>query len=45
MTGKELLEFKQLTKTLVPKTYGEGGWNIPDIVYWLDVELPKEIEL
>ena len=28
-----------------PKTYGEGGWNIPDIVYWLDVDLPKEIEL
>ena len=28
-----------------PKTYGEGGWNIPNIVYWLDIELPKEIEL
>ena len=28
-----------------PKTYDKGGWNIPDIVYWLDVELPKEIEL
>jgi hypothetical protein len=28
----------------IPKTYGKGGWNIPDIVYWLDVELPKEIE-
>lgn len=28
-----------------PKTYGEGGWNIPNIVYWLDVKLPKEIEL
>jgi len=28
-----------------PKTYGKGGWNIPDIVYWLDIELPKEIEL
>ena len=28
-----------------PKTYGKGGWNIPDIVCWLDVELPKEIEL
>lgn len=25
-----------------PKTYGKGGWNIPNIVYWLDVELPKE---
>ncbi|SEA78775.1 hypothetical protein SAMN04487851_11422 [Prevotella sp. tc2-28] len=28
-----------------PKTYDKGDWNIPDIVYWLDVELPKEIEL
>lgn len=28
-----------------PKTYGKGGWNIPNIVYWLDVEIPKEIEL
>lgn len=28
-----------------PKTYGNGGWNIPNIVYWLDVEIPKEIEL
>ena len=28
-----------------PKTYDKGGWNIPDIVYWLDVKLPKEIEL
>ena len=27
-----------------PKTYDKGGWNIPDIVCWLDVELPKEIE-
>ena len=25
-----------------PKTYDKGGWNIPNIVYWLDVELPKE---
>lgn len=28
-----------------PKTYGKGGWNIPNVKYWLDVELPKEIEL
>ena len=28
-----------------PKTYGKGGWNIPDVKFWLDVELPKEIEL
>jgi hypothetical protein len=28
-----------------PKTYDKGGWNIPDVKFWLDVELPKEIEL
>lgn len=28
-----------------PETYDKGGWNIPDVKYWLDVELPKEIEL
>jgi hypothetical protein len=28
-----------------PKTYDKGGWNIPDVKCWLDVELPKEIEL
>lgn len=24
-----------------PKTYGKGGWNIPDVKYWLDICLPK----
>ena len=28
-----------------PKTYDKGGWNIPNVKYWLNVELPKEIEL
>jgi hypothetical protein len=28
-----------------PKTYGEGGWNVPNIAYWLDCSMPKEIEL
>lgn len=28
-----------------PKTYGPGGWNIPDVKYWLDCSMPKEIEL
>lgn len=35
---------KGVVEHYTPKTYGEGGWNIPDIVYWLDVEFPKEIE-
>jgi hypothetical protein len=24
----------------VPKTYGKGGWNIPDVKWWLDCKLP-----
>lgn len=28
-----------------PKLYDKGGWNAPNIAYWLDIELPKEIEL
>lgn len=29
----------------IPKTYDKGGWNIPNVVLWLDAKLPKEIEL
>ena len=24
-----------------PKLYDKGGWNGPDIAYWLDLELPE----
>lgn len=24
-----------------PKRYDKGGWNIPDVKWWLDLELPK----
>lgn len=41
--GKDIVTGK-VTRNY-PKTYDKGGWNIPNIVYWLDVELPKEIEL
>jgi hypothetical protein len=27
-----------------PKTYDKGGWNIPDVKYWVDCSIPKEIE-
>lgn len=27
-----------------PKTYDKGGWNIPNVKYWLDCSIPKEIE-
>lgn len=25
----------------VPKTYDKGGWNIPNVVWWLDVKIPN----
>lgn len=25
-----------------PKTYGKGGWNIPDVKWWLDAEMPQK---
>lgn len=28
--------------TIHVETYGEGGWNIPEIKWWLDLELPIE---
>lgn len=27
-----------------PKTYDKGGWNMPDVKYWLDAPLPEGIE-
>ena len=24
-----------------PKTYDKGGWNIPDVKWWLDLDLPN----
>ena len=26
---------------LEPMTYDKGGWNFPDIRYWLDLDLPN----
>lgn len=28
-------------ETFYTHTYGKGGWNIPDVKWWLDVELPN----
>ena len=37
--GKNLLtnEIEHYT----PETYDKGGWNIPDVMFWLDCNLPK----
>lgn len=24
----------------IPKTYGKGEWNIPNVIWWLDLDLP-----
>ena len=40
--GKSVITGKVTHRT--PVTYDKGGWNQPDVVYWLDVELPKEME-
>ena len=26
------------------QTYDKGGWNMPDIMYWLDLNLPKDYD-
>lgn len=31
-------------KHYTPKTYEKGGWNIPEVKYWLDYDLPKTEE-
>lgn len=41
--GKDIVTGK--VTRYYPKIYDKGGWNIPDVKFWLDVELPKEIEL
>lgn len=28
------------TTRYYPKRYDKGGWNIPDVKFWLDLELP-----
>ena len=25
-----------------PERYDKGGWNIPDVKYWLDLDIPKQ---
>lgn len=38
--GKSLLTGN--VETFYPQTYGKGGWNIPDVRWWLDVEMPQK---
>lgn len=38
--GKSIVTGK--TGHCTPNTYGKGGWSVPNVKYWLDIELPKE---
>lgn len=38
--GKSLTTGK--VEHYTPKTYNKGGWNIPDVEWWLDVEMPQK---
>jgi hypothetical protein len=38
--GKDIVTGK-VTRNY-PKTYDKGGWNIPNIKWWLDLKLPYE---
>lgn len=40
--GKRVVNGK--IKHYTPKTFGKGGWNIPNVKYWLDAPLPKGID-
>ena len=37
--GKDIVTGK-VTRNY-PKTYDKGGWNIPNVVLWLDLDIPK----
>ena len=41
--GKDIVTGKVTRK--FPLTYDKGGWNQPDVKWWLDCSMPKEIEL
>ena len=38
--GKSILT--GMVEHYTPKTYGKGGWNIPDVKWWLDLDFPNE---
>lgn len=37
--GKDIVTGK-VTRNY-PKTYDKGGWNIPNVKYWLDCQIPN----
>ena len=41
--GKSVITGK--VEHYTPKTYDKGGWSIPNVVWWLDCDLPKKEEV
>lgn len=41
-TGKNIVTGE--VTTYYPERYGAGGWNSPDIKWWLDIEIPMRGE-
>ena len=39
-TGVSIINHSEMEE-YYPEKYGKGGWNIPDVKWWLDVELPN----
>ncbi len=39
--GISITKGKVEVEHFTPKTFDKGGWSIPDVVYWLDLEFPK----
>ena len=42
-TGISIINHSEMEE-YYPEKHGKGGWNIPDVKWWLDVELPKAEE-
>lgn len=40
-TGISLTNHSEMEE-YYPERYDKGGWNIPDVKWWLDVKLPME---
>lgn len=39
-TGVSIINHSEMEE-YYPERYDKGGWNIPNIKWWLDLELPK----
>lgn len=40
-TGISIVNHSEMEE-YYPERYGKGGWNIPDVEWWLDAEIPQK---